>query len=619
MAVKNNDRAPVKTVTFGGHGSGHVPSRASVEKPGNAGTTIKRLLKYIARFRLTLYLMLFLMLIITSAGVISPFFQQRAIDTIAWSNGTFTVDFEEMRTYLLMIGLIFLVSAIATYFQGVLAARLSQNTVYALRKELFDKISHLPIQYIDTHEHGDLMSRMTNDADNISNAVSQSITILCRSVLTVVGVTFMMIYYSPLLTAVAAVTIPLTIAISNFLGKFMRRYFKRQQILLGHLNGQVEETITAYRTVVAYGKEDDAVNDFSDTSDELRRCSIRARVWSSIMGPIMNFLGNFQYVLIASVGGYMMLTGQGAMTIGSIQAMLQYSKRFSHPINMIASQYATILTALAGAERIFDVLDGKDEIDEGQQDIKPEIFKGDIEFSNLMFGYKPERTVLSHLNLSVHHGQKVAIVGATGSGKTTIVNLLTRFYEIDGGRITVDGIDIREVPKWNLRNLIAIVLQDTVLFNTSIADNIKYGNLNATDEAIKKAADTAMADHFIKKLPEGYSTVLTESGANLSEGQRQLLAIARAVLADPKILILDEATSFVDTRTEIHIQQAMMNLMKGRTSLIIAHRLSTIRDADQIVVVNDGRITEAGNHEELLQMQGEYYNLYQKQFAGVGT
>ena len=333
----------------------------------------------------------------------------------------------------------------------------------------------------------------------------------------------------------------------------------------------------------------------------------------------MNFIGNFQYVLLAAAGGYLILTGKAGMTPGKIQAMLQYSKKFTHPINMIASQYSSILTALAGAERIFAILDTPDEIDEGKKKIDISSVRGEIRFEHVDFGYVPGEPVLRDLDLSVGAGQKVAIVGATGSGKTTIVNLLTRFYEVDSGRITVDGTDITEIPKKELRQSIAIVLQDTVLFNDTIEKNIKYGNLSATDSQMRAAAHTARADSFIDRLPDGYRSELSEAGGNLSQGQRQLLSIARAVLADPRILILDEATSSVDTRTEMHIQQAMVALMQGRTSLIIAHRLSTIRDADKIVVLRDGKIAETGSHEELLAKKGEYFKLYSSQFAGIAT
>ena len=603
----------------GGGPGGPMMARMNVKKPKNARKTIRRLLGYIGHSKILLILLLVFMLIVTGVDLLGPMFQQKAIDTISFVDGRLTVDFDSMLVYLLIMLAIFLCSAALSYFQGLFSAKLSQATVYTMRNDLFRKISRLPIRYTDTHRHGDIMSRMTNDVENISNAVAQSITTLLSAVLTLIGAFVMMLRYSPLMTLIALVTIPLTILVSSKLAKFMRKYFIRQQELLGQLNGHVEEMVTGYRTVVAYGKEDEAVDAFGKTSDQLRKCSVSARVWGSIMGPIMNFLGNFQYVLLAAVSGFMMIDGGFGVSIGSIQAMLQYSKKFSHPINMIANQYSTILTALAGAERIFEILDSPDEIDEGRAAFDPAQVHGDIDFANLYFGYNPEEPVLKGLNLHVGAGQKVAIVGATGSGKTTVVNLLMRFYEPDSGRITIDGVDITTIPKEQLRHTIAIVLQDTVLFNDTIRANIKYGRLDADDGHMREAAHTAMADRFIDRLPEGYDTMLAESGSNLSQGQRQLLSIARAVLADPKVLILDEATSSVDTRTEMQIQQAMVNLMHGRTSLIIAHRLSTIRDADVIVVVKDGVIAEAGSHEELLARKGEYEKLYSKQFSGVNT
>jgi ATP-binding cassette subfamily B protein len=382
--------------------------------------------------------------------------------------------------------------------------------------------------------------------------------------------------------------------------------------------------VSGYRTVVAYGKEKAAVEDFADSADKLRKCTIKARIFGSLMGPIMNFLGNLQYVLLAITGGVLMvkfghLPIGASLSPGTIQSMLLYSKKFSHPVNMIANQYSTIMTALAGAERIFAIMDEPDEINEGKTVIDGDKMVGKIEFKNVRFGYVPTKTVLKDLSLSVAPGQKIAIVGATGSGKTTIINLLMRFYEPQSGRITIDGVDIADIPKENLRKLISIVLQDTVLWGDTIENNIRYGKLDATHAQVKAAADTAMADHFTERLPDGYNTMLSEGGSNLSQGQRQLLAISRAVLADPKILILDEATSSVDTRTEMNIQKAMINLMKGRTSFIIAHRLSTIRDADVIIVLKDGVIAEAGNHAELIKRGGEYSKLYNKQSAGLAT
>ncbi len=604
-------------VRVGGRG-GPMTGRANVQKPHDMKKTLIRLFKYIGKSRIVLISLLVLMLVITIIEIAGPKFQQLAIDSISYVDNKLTVDFDTMKKNLFIMLVIFLVDAALTYVQGLLSAKLSQTTVHDMRGDIFAKISKLPIRYTDTHRHGDIMSRLANDTENISNAISQSITTLFSAVLTLVGALIMMLYYSPLLTVIAVITVPITIFVSTKLASFMRKYFKQQQQLLGELNGNVEETVTGYRTVVAYGKEDDSLNRFSETADKLRDCSIRARVWGSIMGPIMNFLGNLQYVLIAAIGGFMVISGAD-MTVGGIQAMLQYSKKFSHPINMIANQYSAILTALAGAERIFEILDSDDEIDEGTNPITPEEIRGDIEFTDMRFGYEPNEPVLKGMNLSVKAGQKIAIVGATGSGKTTVANLLTRFYELDGGTITIDGIDIRDIPKSTLRHTIAVVLQDAALFSGTIDANIRYGRPDADFESVKNAAHAAMADTFIERLPDKYNAVLAESGANLSQGQRQLLAIARAFLAKPRILILDEATSSVDTRTETRIQVALENLMRGNTSLIIAHRLSTIRNADMIVVVSGGVIVESGSHEELLAKRGEYYSLYSRQFAGNAT
>ncbi len=605
-------------------GPGGMNARINREKPKNLGKTISRLLRYSGKSAWILVFLIIATFVVTIADVLSPMFQQLAIDEFKLDESLkLRVDMNALAGVLIIMFCAYIIRAVSQLIQGRVAAKLAQDTVYHIRRDLFNKISKLPISYTDRHRHGDIMSRLTNDAENVSTAMSQSLTALFSGVLTLIGALCMMLYYSWIVTLVAIVTIPITILVSSTLAKFMRKYFIRRQKLLGQLNGQIEEMVTGYKTVMAYGKEPDAIEKFGEISDNFRSCSISARVWGSIMGPVMNFIGNLQYVLIAAVGGYLILNADpitgAAFTIGSVQAMLQYSKKFSHPINMIANQYSTILTALAGAERIFEILDSKPEIDEGKEKIDIAALRGDIEFKDIDFSYIEGEKVLKGLNLSVKAGQKVAIVGATGSGKTTIVNLLTRFYEPDSGSITVDGVDITTIPKADLRHAIAIVLQDTVLFSDTIEKNIRYGRENATDEDIRRATHTSHADFFIDRLPEGYATELAESGSNLSQGQRQLLSISRAVLADPRILILDEATSSVDTRTEMHIQKAMVALMKNRTSLIIAHRLSTIRDADVIVVLNHGVIVESGSHEELLALGGEYHKLYSNQFAGIAT
>lgn len=603
-----------------GRGGGPMGARMNAEKPKNAGKTVGRILRYIGRSRVLLFLLLFLVLAVTLTELLGPLFQQLAIDSFKTDDaGNLSVDLARLFSYLGVMAAVFAVGALLSYLQGRVSAALSQATVYGMRRDLFAHMSRLPISYTDSHKHGDLMSRMTNDVENVSNAVSQSVTILLSSLLTIVGAISLMFYYSWVMTLFAFVTIPLTVFVSSRLAKFMRRYFTAQQRLLGRLNGQVEETVTAYRTVVAYGKEETSVTDFAETSGGLRDASIRARIFGSVMGPIMNFIGNLQYVLIAACGAFLMLSGTGGITVGKIQAMLQYSKKFSHPINQVANQYSAIMTALAGAERIFEIMDAEPECDEGKDPLAAEEIRGEITFRDIRFSYVPGEEVLRGFSLKVEPGQKIAIVGATGSGKTTVVNLLTRFYEPQSGEILIDGKRITDLPKKTLRRAIAIVLQDTVLFSDSIRKNIHYGRDGRSDEDMRRAARHARADGFIERLPDGYDTQLAEAGGNLSQGQRQLLAIARAVLADPKILILDEATSSVDTRTEMHIQQAMLHLMKNRTSLIIAHRLSTIRDADCIVVMKDGKIAEAGSHEALLAADGEYSKLYAHQFAGLAT
>lgn len=598
----------------------------NTEKPKDAKGTIKRLVGYIGRNKYLMIALIAIMLVVTLLGLIAPFLQGLAIDNITISDNRLQVNIQGMIYCLIGLGAVYLLNSILTYFQGIFAAKLSQSTVKVMRKDLFEKISYLPIKYTDTHPHGDIMSRMTNDVENISNTVSQSIASLFSGVLTLIGCIAFMLYYSPMLTLVSTMSVVLTLVVTKNLTKLMRKYFPLQQTLLGELNGHIEEMVTGYKTVAAFSREKKACEEFNGISDKLQNAAIKAQVCGSVMGPCMNVISNIGFLLVAGFGAYFLIIDfnpialSGAMTVGTIQAFLQYTKNFTRPINEIAQQYAAIQTAIAGAERVFEIMDNPPEADEGNDtSFSVDNVKGDLKFSDIEFSYVEGERVLSEFDLWIKSGQKLAIVGATGSGKTTVVNLLTRFYDIDAGSITLDGQSIYEIPKKKLRESIGIVLQDTVIFNDTIAQNIRYGRLDATDEEVIAAAKTARVNEFAEKMPDGYNTMLTEGGGNLSQGQRQLIAIARAVLADPKILILDEATSSIDTRTEVHIQEAMLALMKGRTSLIIAHRLSTIRDADKIVVIDKGRVVEAGNHERLLSENGTYARLYNTQFAGIAT
>ena len=608
MMKKNGSKGP------GGPGGPRAMIR---EKPKNIRATLGKLLKYIGKNKYSVILIIVTTIITTLLNLLGPTLQGKAIDAITITEQRLSVDFDGLVRILVLMAVVYLASTVIQIAQGIASAKISQDTVYNMRKDLFRKISYLPISYVDTHAHGDIMSRMTNDVDNISQTLSSSITSLISAVLTLIGAFAMLVKYDWRMALVSLITIPLTVVVSMVLSKLMRKYFIARQVLLGQLNTQVEEMVTGYKTVMAYGKEADACRDFAEISEEFRKCSIKANVWGGIMGPAMNIINNLNYLIVAAFGAYFTVTG--AISVGDVQAILQYSRQLSQPINQISNQYANILTAIAGAERVFNILDTPDEVDEGKTELDIPNMSGNVDFSHINFSYVKGKQVIKDFNLEVKQGQKIALVGATGSGKTTIVNLLTRFYDIDSGMITIDGVDINDIPKKELRSAIAIVLQDTVLFHDTIGNNIKYGRLDATDDEVKAAAETAEAREFIERLPEGYNTVLSEGGSNLSQGQRQLLSIARAVLADPKILILDEATSSVDTRTEMHIQQAMVALMKNRTSLIIAHRLSTIRDADMIIVMKDGQVMESGNHGQLLEKKGVYYGLYQNQFAGIET
>lgn len=484
-----------------------------------------------------------------------------------------------------------------------------------MREEFFGKIIDLPVRYLDTHSHGDVVSRMTNDIESISTTVSQSLPSLFSGVLTIIGTISIMLWYCWQLTLLSLATVLLTLLATKILSGRVRRFSRRRQSLLGQLNGTVEEMVSGYRTVVAYNHQKITTADFCDTADSLTKAGIKTDVFSGIMGPIMNCIGNIGFVIIAAFGGYFSVNG--LISVGVISAFIVYAKQFSRPINEIAQVYGQLQTAIAGAERVFAVLSEENEDHAWAELVKEE--NAAVAFKNVSFSYDSKKYVIKDFSLTIPTGKKVALVGATGSGKTTVVNLLMRFYDIDSGAITINGQNIREVSRESLRQNVAIVLQDTVLFSDTVRNNLKYGNEAAADEKLEAAAEMSCCKDMIRHLPQEYDTVLTGAGANISQGQRQLLAIARAFVADPKILILDEATSNVDTRTEKAIQNAMHRLMQGRTSIVIAHRLSTVRDSDLIVVMDHGEIAESGTHESLLVQKGKYYDLYMTQYAGFAT
>ena len=545
----------------------------------------------------------------TLCGVYAPSLQSRAIDILAG-----TASGNLLRTVLLMLA-VYVLYCLGQLLQNLISARLSQNIVRRMREELFGKIVDLPVQYLDTHSHGDVMSRMTNDVENISTTVSQSLPSLFSGVLTILGTAAIMLWYCWQLALLSLVTVILTVLATKLLSGKVRTYSRRRQALLGQLNGTVEEMVAGYRTVVAYNRQDKTTEDFCSTADSLTREGIKTDVCSGVMGPIMNAIGNIGFVIIAAFGGYFSI--HGLISVGVISAFIVYAKQFSRPINEIAQVYGQLQTAIAGAERVFSVLDEADE-DKSGEPIAQDSAKT-VTFEGVNFSYAPQHPVIRDFSLTGPSGKKVALVGATGSGKTTIVNLLLRFYDIDSGAIRINGQNIQNISRGSLRRDIAIVLQDTVLFSDTIRQNLLYGRDGATEDELRRALDMSHCREMLESLPQGLDTVLAESGANISQGQRQLLAIARAFVADPKILILDEATSNVDTRTEKAIQDAMQLVMQNRTSIVIAHRLSTIRDSDLIVVMDQGRIAECGSHNALLAQKGKYYELYQTQYAGFAT
>ena len=603
-----SEKKTTNQVSFG-PGRGRMQMGAPTEKAKNSKKTLGRLINYFAKEKPTMVILFIMVAITVVLNIYAPALLSQSIDAITMR------EFDRVPRILLTMVVIYIIASVAILIEARVSANLSTRIVKNMRKDLFGKIVDLPISYLDNHSHGDLMSRMTNDAENISNVISQSLSSLFSGVMTLIGTIAVMLWYSWQLTLLSCSVIVFSVIFTQILSKLIRRYFVKRQQLLGEINGIVEEKVTNFKTVTAYNQQAQVTRDFSQVSDNLTKTGIIAEIISSAMGPVMNMLNNVSFVVVAVFGAYFAI--QGYITVGVISAFIVYSKQFSRPINELSQLYGQIQTAIAGAERVFDVLDAPSEIKEGTHHMKET--NGVIEFKHVDFSYVPGKQIIRDFNLKVESGKKIALVGSTGSGKTTIVNLLMRFYDIDSGEITLDGVNIKDIPLPELRDMIGIVLQDTVLFTDSLGNNLKYAAPDADRAALYFAARASGCDQIARALPDGYRTLLTDSGDNLSQGQRQLVTIGRAFLSHPYVLILDEATSNIDTRTEISIQNAMYKLMEGRTSLIIAHRLSTIQDADTIVVMDQGSIAETGNHMELLEKKGRYYELYMTQFAGQET
>ncbi|MEK4348574.1 ABC transporter ATP-binding protein [Paenibacillus sp. FSL P4-0184] len=590
-------------------GPGSGPGRGGavpIVRAKNQASTLKRIWTYLNRQRFGLIIVYVFTVLNALLSLIGPYLIGKAIDTAVIPH-----DYQGLiRFCILLIGIYGLGSVVA-WVQAYVMTSVSQNTVFELRRDLFSKYQQLPIKFFDTRANGELMSRATNDIESVSSTLNQSVTQLLNSLITLSGSLVIMLMMNVPLTVVSLITIPLVLLASRKIIGLSRTYFRNQQRHLGELGGFIEETISGQKVVKQYSREESEVKRFRKISGELNKVSIKAQIVSGLVGPVMNMINNLGFAIIAGVGGWMAFHNMA--TVGIIVSFLTYSKQFGRPISDLANQYNLIQSAIAGAERVFEVLEMPSEYGDEESEDLPRL-TGEVVFQDVSFAYKADSPILSGVTFEAKPGEKIALVGPTGAGKTTIVNLLIRFYDLNGGSIRIDGRDIRELDKNALRSQLGMVLQDAHVFSGTIRENIRFGRLDATDQEIEQAAQLANADAFIKRLPHGYETLLNAEGSNLSHGQRQLLTIARAILADPAILILDEATSSVDTRTEMHIQQAMKNLMKGRTSFVIAHRLSTIQDANRILVIQGGGIAEQGSHEELLAMQGAYYELYNTQF-----
>ncbi|NUM48607.1 MAG: ABC transporter ATP-binding protein [Anaerolineales bacterium] len=587
------------------------------DKAKNFKPTMAKLIRYLDAYRLQIIVVIVFAIASTIFNIVGPKVLGKATTklfegVVAEIAGTGSIDFDYIGRILLMMLGLYLVSSLFAYIMGWIMANVSTDISYRFRQDISQKVNRLPLKYFDGTTHGEVLSRITNDVDTVNQTLSQSLTQIITSVVTVIGVLVMMFSISWAMTVVSLLVIPLSLAFVAFIVKRSQVYFQEQQAFLGHVNGHVEEMFGGHQVMKAFNGEERSIQKFEEFTSQLYNVAWKSQFLSGLMMPVMNFIGNLGYVAVVVMGGY--LTIRNAITVGDIQAFIQYVRSFNQPLMQLANISNVLQQTAAAAERVFEFLEEPEEVKETEHPVQLEKVEGHVEFKNVQFGYNPEKPVIKHLNAEAKPGQKVAIVGPTGAGKTTIVKLLMRFYDVNDGAILVDGHDIREFTRKDLRKWFGMVLQDTWLYNGSIMENIRYGRPGATDEEVIEAAKAAHVDHFVHTLPEGYNMVINEEITNISQGQMQLLTIARAVLADPRILILDEATSSVDTRTEVLIQKAMDRLMVGRTSFIIAHRLSTIRNADLILVMRDGDIVEQGKHAELLEKGGFYAELYNSQF-----
>jgi ATP-binding cassette subfamily B multidrug efflux pump len=621
--MSDNQRKPAGRPGRGGMMGG---PRGPVEKPKNMKKTFSRLLSYFGVRKKQIGLVGILAVLSTVFGIVGPKLQGKVTTKIFDGFiGKYAAimnhkplpgfDFVYIERMLLFVGGLYFFSAALGYIQQLIMSDVAQRIVYDMRSDMNRKLHQLPLKYFDSRTHGEIMSRVTNDIDNIANTLQQSITQFITSSCTIIGVLVMMLTISPLLTLITLLTLPTAMMATVKISKFSQKQFAAQQKELGALNGHIEEMYSGFKIIKAFDREEDTIQVFNDINNRLGEAGWRAQFVSGIVMPVMNFINNIGYVLISVVGG--VLTARSIIELGDIQAFIQYSRRFTMPIAQLSNIANVLQSTLASAERVFEFLD-EEELDKDRENALGSFNpRGNVNFNNMVFGYTPDKMLMNGVNLNVKSGQTIAIVGPTGAGKTTLVNLLMRFYEIQGGSITIDGIDLRDIKRSSLRKIFGMVLQDTWLFKGTIGENIAYGRDDALEKDIIQASQAAHADHFIRALPQGYETVINEEASNLSQGEKQLITIARAILSDPPILILDEATSSVDTRTEVYIQKAMNRLMKGRTNFVIAHRLSTIRDSEKIIVMNEGSIIEMGNHGELLDKQGFYADLYNSQFTGA--